>query len=122
MFEINIHVTGLEPLQALADALRAGGVPVQKIAEQVAERVQEAAQPVQFTPVPPAAEEDQSLWQTQETAVPPGEDREKRPSADRAALRRRQPSENRAARRCDDLPEKRMRPSGAGAAASCCGW
>ena len=55
MFEINIHVTGLEPLQALADALRAGGAPVQKIAEQVAERVQEAAQPVQFTPVPPAA-------------------------------------------------------------------
>lgn len=55
MFEINIHITGLEPLQALADALRAGGVPVQKIAEQVAERVQEAAQPVQFTPVPPAA-------------------------------------------------------------------
>ena len=52
MFEINIHITGLEPLQALADALRAGGVPVQKIAEQVAERVQEAAQPVQFTPGP----------------------------------------------------------------------
>lgn len=55
MFEINIHVTGLEPLQALADALRAGGAPVQKIAEQVAERVQEAAQPVQFTPVPSTA-------------------------------------------------------------------
>ena len=55
MFEINIHVTGLEPLQALADALRAGNVPVQKIAEQAAEKVQEAAQSVQFTPVPPAA-------------------------------------------------------------------
>lgn len=55
MFEINVHITGLEPLQVLADALRAGTVPVQKIAEQVAEKVQEAAQLVQFTPVPPAA-------------------------------------------------------------------